>query len=88
MKSVTTTEAKRRLGRLIDEAAAGAVIEITRRGRPVIFLGTATIKLRQSNPDELRRAAERVKRMMNRRPKSLANAARTLESIRYRSMNG
>ena len=41
-KQVTATEAKATILRLLDDAAAGEEIEITRHGRPVARLGPAS----------------------------------------------
>jgi len=38
MRSVNLTEAKARLGRLVEQAASGETIQIARRGKPVARL--------------------------------------------------
>lgn len=87
MKTVSTTEAKRHLGKILETVAGGAEVQITRHGRPVLLLSSTTVTVQSSGRTGLRRAAERVRRLMRRPPRSLASARETLEAVRYRRAN-
>lgn len=84
MKSVNMTEARRRLAGLVDAASAGAVIQITRRGKPVSTLRAADDRVRRATPHALRQAVARVKRHMRQVPAGLPRVSRALAAVRYR----
>jgi prevent-host-death family protein len=84
MRSVNMTEARRRLAGLVDAASAGAVIQITRRGKPVSTLRPAGDHVRRAKPGALQHAVARVKRLMRQVPSGLPRASRALAAERYR----
>lgn len=84
MRSVNMTEARRRLSGLVDAASAGAVIQITRRGKPVSTLRAAGDHVRRATPGALRHAVARVKRLMRHVPAGVPRASRALAAVRYR----
>lgn len=71
MKSVTITEARRRLGVLVDEAQSGEVIVITRRGKAIAQLiparkpiDAATLKaISDTMPFQSESAGDFIRRM-------------------------
>ena len=77
------TEARRHLAGLVDAAGAGAVIQITRRGKPVSTLRAAGERVRRPAPGALRQAVARVRRLM-RSSTGLPRASRTLAAVRNR----
>ena len=83
MRSVNMTEARRGLAGLVDAASAGAVIQITRRGKPVSTLRAAGDRVRRAPPRALRNAVARVRRLMRQDLADLPRASRALADVRY-----
>lgn len=78
------TEVRRRLAGLVNAARAGAVIQITRRGKPVFTLHAPGDRVRRATPGALRGAVARVRRFMRLTPADLPRASRALAAVRYR----
>ncbi len=60
MKSIGMSEARRRLGELVEEAAAGETIWITRRGKPVAQLVAITRPRKRVDIAALRALTDRM----------------------------
>jgi len=60
VRSIGITEAKRRLSELVDQAAAGETICITRRGRPVAQLVAVTKPRKPVDVAALRALTDRM----------------------------
>lgn len=54
MNSVNLADAKARLSELVERAAAGEPVRITRRGKPVAQLSAIEVRRKRINPTALR----------------------------------
>jgi antitoxin (DNA-binding transcriptional repressor) of toxin-antitoxin stability system len=58
VNSVNLADAKARLSELIERAAAGDVVRITRRGKPIATINAVKTPPRRVDPDALRAITE------------------------------
>ena len=65
MKTVTLTEARRRLGTILADASAGQRIRVTRRGRDVFVFapGTTIITHQRGDPRKMEQAMKTMRRL-------------------------
>lgn len=84
MKTLTLTEVKAKLARILEQASAGECISITRRGKPLFTFNTGDVIItRQIGDKEALKKSLRLVEKQKARIKPLDLKAE-LDSVRYR----
>jgi prevent-host-death family protein len=78
MDSINLADAKARLSALIDRAAAGEAVCITRRGKPVAQIVAASMPRKRIDPAALRAVTDKM-------PRAQENAGTFLRRMREKS---